>query len=128
MARIHTLGKEERLKSRKIIQQLFADGRKIVLPPYRALYLFDRVGNPGLKVGIAVSAKNFRKAVDRNRVKRLTRESFRLQKSALQQLLMEKELSMHVFFIYTAKELPVYDDLFAKVGEIIKRLIAQVAK
>lgn len=76
-----------------------------------------------LQAGVGVSSKYFKKAVDRNRIKRLMREAYRLQKNELQQFLKEQEKSMSVFFLYQGKELPAYEDVCEKMSIIIKRLI-----
>jgi ribonuclease P protein component len=122
LAKQFTLGKNERLKSRKSIEQLFSEGKKIVAAPYKALYIFEHADEPGLLFGVGVSSKIFKKAVDRNRVKRLTREAYRLQKNKLQEKLRTARAHMNVFFIYTAKELPEYNDVYDKVGTVLKKL------
>ena len=71
---------------------------------------------------MSVSTRHFKKAVDRNRIKRLMRESYRLQKNNLQTVLEEKHLNLAVFFIYTGKELPEYTLIFEKIGGAIKKI------
>ena len=123
VAKQFTLGKHERLKSRKSIEQLFSEGKKIAVAPYRVNYMFHlSAGTPALLFGAAVSAKNFKKAVDRNRVKRLVREAWRLQKNYLKESVNAKNVQLHVFIIYTGKELPAFDDTHKKVGAILKKL------
>lgn len=127
MAKQFTLGKEERLKSRKAIEQLFKEGKSFSVAPYRIFYLLSgerkvESGERELKVGVGASTKNFKKAVDRNRVKRLTREAYRLQKKELQEKLKETNACMNLFLIYTAKELPDYKLVSAKLGVILKKL------
>jgi ribonuclease P protein component len=61
--------------------------------------------------------------VDRNRIKRLTREAYRLQKNTLQQKLLEAEKQLNVFFIYTGKEIPDYLLIKEKTTQILNRLI-----
>lgn len=73
--------------------------------------------------GVGVSNKNFKKAVDRNRIKRLTREGYRLQKQNLCDLLNEKKQQLAVFLIYTGKELPVHTMVNEKIGLILLRLL-----
>lgn len=123
MAKQFTLGKDERLKSRKAIDQLFKEGQRFSVPPFRVCYQFTAAE---LKFGITVSAKNFKKAVDRNRVKRLAREAWRLQKNELQQVLPEKNKGLDVFLIYTAKELPDYSLIEAKVSIVLKKFLKLV--
>jgi ribonuclease P protein component len=121
----YTLNKTQRLKSRKAIDALFANGTAFSLFPFRVIYKLDKKeeGKPNLQCGFSVSAKRFKKAVDRNRIKRLTRECWRLQLKPLDEKLTEQLLQSNVFLIYMGNELPEYDELFKKVTAVIKRLI-----
>ena len=76
-----------------------------------------------LQAGIGVSTKYFKKATDRNRIKRLMREAYRLQKIILQDHLQKSQLKLSVFILYTGKELPGYKLVFEKFGIILNRLI-----
>lgn len=121
MKAIHTLGEKERLKSRKSIGLLFQQGRKLSLPPLRAVYLSVPAAE-GLRIGVSVSTRQFSRAVDRNRVKRLIREAWRLQKNELQGLLREKQRGLHVFILYTARELPDFQSIYGRTGQLIRKL------
>lgn len=133
MSKQFTLRKEERLKSRKSIEQLFSEGKSFTIIPFKIFYIVSPYAidqpptdNSGLQFnlqfGVGVSTKNFKKAVDRNRVKRLVREAYRLQKSELQNKLSERKLQMNLFFIYTGKGIPEYKDVCSKVNLILNRL------
>lgn len=124
MAGRATLGKKERLKSRKLIGQLFSDGQRMSAPPYRVTYLFVPDKAPLLQAGVTVSTRFFKKSTDRNKIKRQTREAWRLQKQALQEQLRGE---LYVFFIYQENELPLYETVHAAVGRIIQQLIKRTA-
>ncbi len=124
MSKQFTLGKEERVKSRKLIDELFSEGKKFSLAPFRIHYLYAD-HSPGreakLQLGAGVSKKIFKKAVDRNRVRRLTKEAWRLQKNPLQEKLpVKKQLS--VFLLYTGKQIESYQLVSEKVKKIIDKL------
>ena len=79
-----------------------------------------------LQAGVGVSSKNFKKAVDRNRIKRLIREAYRLQKIPLQQLMLSRSKEMRIFLTYTWKEMPEYAVLSAAVGKCLNKLLKQL--
>lgn len=53
------------------------------------------------------------------------REAYRLQKNELQSQLNEQKKSLHVFIMFTGNELPQYDLVFTKIGNVIKRLLKE---
>ena len=121
MAKQYTLGKNERLKSRKQIELLFSEGKKFVVAPFRIFYLFH--DSPlSLQFGVGVSSKNFKKAVDRNRIKRLTKEAYRLQKNNLKEKIKSSGKELNLFFIYTSKEMPDYNLVNDKLALALKKL------
>ena len=120
MGKQFTLGKNERLKSRKSIEQLFNDGHRFSHTLFKVFYIQN--DKPGLQFGVGVSSKNFKKAVDRNRIKRLTKEAYRLQKNGLQQQLKEKKTGLDLFIIYTGKELPEYKNVYKNITVILQKL------
>jgi ribonuclease P protein component len=126
----YTLGKTERLKSRKLIDEVFKQGKAFSVFPFRVVYLLkdssiieNPTENSKLQTGFTVSTKYFKKAVDRNRIKRLMREGYRLQKNELFELVQAHNFQLSVFFIYTGNELPEYKIIHEKVGSVLKRLI-----
>lgn len=133
MAKQFTLRKKERLKSRKLIEQLFQEGVTFSIPPYRVFYLLEKKPVDGktstttkgasIQFGVGVSGKNFKKAVDRNRIKRLTREAYRLQKPGLQESLMQKKLLLNIFFVYNNKDIPEFTLVKEKVNVILNKLL-----
>jgi len=127
MPKEFSLGRNERLKSRKLIEQLFAEGKHFILAPYRVYYLVKTkeskaASSFNMKFGIGVSGKNFKKAVERNKIKRLTREAYRLQKKELSALVRVNKKQLNIFFIYTAKDLPRFNIVMEKVKLILNKL------
>ena len=123
----YTLGKEERLKSRKTIEQLFREGKAFTIFPLRVIYLRrDLAVLPQpipLQAGFTVSTLHFKNATDRNRIRRLMKETYRLQKHLLEQQHEGKESGLAVFFIYVGKELPPYELVREKMNLALQRLI-----
>ena len=120
-----TLGKKERLKSRKQIEKIFAKGKVLNLAPFRVSFLFGTFAET-LQSGFGVGSRNFKKAVDRNRIKRITREAYRIQKESLLDALANNKRSLVLFFIYTGKELPAFETVRQKMAIILERLIKLV--
>ncbi len=117
-----TLGKEERLKSRKLIDRLFKEGKSFNLFPFRVLYIFPENATQPLQAGFVAGSRYFKKAVDRNRIKRLTKEAYRLQKNELEILLIASNQKLAVFFIYTGREIPDHAMVNEKMAALLQRL------
>jgi ribonuclease P protein component len=119
---LFTFKTNEKLKSRKLIQQLFKDGKSFPHFPLRVIYMQPENNRSHLQSAFSVSSKKFKKAVDRNRIKRLMREAYRLQKFSLQDELEKKGRYLAVFIIYTGNEIPAYDFISEKMAAILLRL------
>lgn len=79
-----TYPKKEKLKSKKLIEQLFNEGKAVTVFPLKLIYLETTfTDNTNIKASVSVSKRNFKSAVDRNRIKRLLREAYRLNKHEL---------------------------------------------
>jgi ribonuclease P protein component len=121
MANQFGLGKEQRLKSQKVIEELFNGGKSFSSGSIRVHYLFTENG-PVLQFGAGASTRNFKKSVDRNKIKRRLREAWRLQNLPLTELLLQQNHKLAVFFIYSGKELPEYKVVFDSTTRAISRL------
>ncbi|HEX2533109.1 MAG TPA: ribonuclease P protein component [Chitinophagaceae bacterium] len=123
----NTLGRKERLKSRKAVEALFSGGKSIGCFPLRVYYRFEKAAEPAagpLQAGVSVSKKHFKRAVDRNRIKRLLREAYRLNRAPLAQCLSDRALKATVFLIFVDKTLPAYP----VVEEAVQRALVTLQK
>jgi len=119
----HTLGKDKRLKSRKLIGYLFEKGKTFSAYPLRVIYISNQeAGGATLQAGFTVSGKKFKRAVDRNRIKRLMREAYRLQQHSLLDRLEKTGNRMALFFIYTGKEMPDQPLVHEKMGVTLEAI------
>ena len=115
--------KTERLKSRKQIEVLFAGGKSFSVFPIRVTYqCFPSKEESGLQIGVTASKKYFKKAVERNRIKRLLREACRLQKETIQTQLRNSHQRGVVFFVYTGKTIASFDVIKTAMAKCLKRL------
>ncbi|MBV9988469.1 MAG: ribonuclease P protein component [Chitinophagaceae bacterium] len=115
--------KKEKLKSRKRLGELFATGRSFSIFPVKVFFTATEMQEKGsVQAGVGVSARNFKKAVDRNRIKRLLRECYRLNKTALTEAAAAKHKALGVFFLYVGKDLPEYPALTEKMIAALNRL------
>lgn len=121
MRKRYGLSKAQRLKSRKSIDALFEKGKGFSVFPIRVVYAVVE-GEVGVKVGVSASKRNFKKAVHRNRIKRLLREAYRLQQEEFVTTVTASGKSLALFFNYTDKILPTFDTIAAAMAKCLVRL------
>ena len=120
----NTLGKQERLKSKKLIEKLYAEGDSVKTFPLRLMYVQTaHTSEFPCQVGVSVAKRNYKLAADRNRLKRLMRETYRLQKQIVYNNLDEP----YVFMIsYIGREEIKYEDLYLKMEKLLTLFIDKV--
>lgn len=98
---------EEKLKSKKTIDKLFSEGKSVSQNGFTLVYLMGPLLSlyPA-QAGFSVPKRNFKHAVDRNRVKRLMREAYRAHKKTLYEKLLAPKQQVALMFVYKGKELP----------------------
>lgn len=118
-----TFPKKEKLKSRKLFDQLFAEGKGIKTGNVKLIYLKTKLPEEVLfQVGVAVPKKNFKSAVKRNRIKRLLRESYRLNKHLI---FNNSEGAFAFLFLYLGKEIPDYNTIERNIQTILQKFIKE---
>jgi len=116
--------KSERLSSHKHIQRLFSEGKSFSIHPFVVKYLNLKDQElASHQVLISVSKRNFKRAVDRNRIKRQIREAYRLNKHIIADLPDKYAIA----YIYTFKEKIPYKNLEDKLIECLSRLKTELA-
>ena len=129
MAKLFTLNASERLKSRKLMERVFKTGTRWNKFPFRVSFLIDKDSEDGtIKFGCSAPVRNFKKAVDRNRVKRLMKEAFRLEKHLLAEQLKQKNARLVVFVIYTSPGLPKFETIKTSMNELVLKLKDEIQK
>ena len=120
----NTLGKQERLKSKKLIEKLYSEGDSVKIFPLRMMYVQTvHTSEFPCQVGVSVAKRNYKLAVDRNRLKRLMRETYRLQK----QIVYNNLDKPYVFMIsYIGSEEIKYEDLYLKMEKLLTLFIDKV--
>ncbi len=118
-----TYPKNEKLKSRKTIDLLFTKGKSVSKYPLRLVYIpLDESEEISIKIGVSVSKKHFKHAVDRNYYKRVLRETYRLNKSILQNI----DQPYAIMFFYQTKDRLDYDTINTKTIQLFEKFLAQI--
>lgn len=119
-----TFKKEERLTSKKIIDKLFSEGDSFLSFPLKIVYCKTELPSKyPVQAAFSVGKRNFKLAVDRNRIKRKIRETYRLKKHELYEALKDEQMA--VFFVFIGKETPEYEVVEKAMQRGIKKIIIE---
>ena len=120
----NTYPKTEKLKSKTTIDLLFSEGKSISKYPLRLVYVPINLENgEQIKMGVSVSKKYFKKAVDRNYFKRVLRETYRLNKHLL---LENSEKKYGFMFFYQTKDRLTYQEINEKTIQLFEKFVASI--
>ena len=129
---MNTFKKEERLCSKKLIEELLQNGSSFLLYPLKVVWLVKPLTEPSpfpAHLVISVAKKRFRRANKRNRVKRLIRETYRINKEdLLYQFLKEHNLNLSLMLSYVGNDIFTFADLERKLKLCLIRLIKEIEK
>ena len=122
-SRKFTFGKVERLNSKIQIGELFTKGDSFFKYPFKVIvHRSIETEIPLVSILITVPKRNFKKAVDRNRIKRLIREAYRLNKHIIYEHLGQNNIRLNLAFIYTAKSILSYQEIERKIILILQTI------
>jgi ribonuclease P protein component len=126
---MQTFSKDERLCSEVLFSELLEKGSSFFVHPFKVVWLkTEHPGKSPVQLAISVPKKKFKRAVQRNRVKRLIREAYRKNKQELYSALAENELKLTVLVVYTAATEPPYSEVESKIKLILQRLVKEHAQ
>ena len=136
MSKVFTYQKSDKLKSRKQTQHLFSTGQAINVFPIRLIYTIEPIISSAitpsltslLQAGVGAPSRTFRKPVQRNRVKRLLREAYRLEKpNFISQAALDNK-RVNLFFLYTDALVLTQVEIQGKVKEALALLVIKLNK
>ncbi|MAG90973.1 MAG: ribonuclease P protein component [Rhodobacteraceae bacterium] len=110
-----SFSKDERITNKKIIQNLFESGKKIIFSPFILKYLDERKESKN-KVLISVSKSKIKSSVKRNLLKRRIRESYRLNKNII------KGLGYSFAFVYSSSKILSYNEINKSLVELLNKV------
>ncbi|MFN8309279.1 MAG: ribonuclease P protein component [Chitinophagales bacterium] len=115
--------KNERLCKLGLIEMLFREGKAVHHNGFTLVYFFTPLPNPTpAQILMSVPKKNFKRAHDRNRIKRLLRESWRHRKGALYMKLHQHQMQMALALVYKGSAIPAFDVVNAAIDKLLLKL------
>ena len=112
--------KHEKLKSKTAIDLLFSQGKSVSKYPLRLVFVENPDGKEKMQIGVSVSKKHFKKAVDRNYFKRVLRETYRLNKHLL---LDNLSAPFSFMFLYQSKDRLPFEEINKKTIQLFEKFL-----
>jgi len=134
MSKIFTYQQKDKLKSRKQLQNLFALGKSMSNAPLRLIYTLENITEENqasssplvIQAGVGAPTKQFKKAVQRNRVKRLLREAYRLELPAFRAQLPLQGMRLNIFILYMEANVLPQIEINATMKLILNQLVKRI--
>jgi ribonuclease P protein component len=123
-----TFRKKEKLCSQKLIGEMFLSGNSFLCYPLKVTWMKaeELQSEFPVQVAFSVPKRIFKRAHDRNRLKRLMREAYRLQKSSLYKVADNEKMKIILMFVYIGKEQTQFNRIETSVGKVISRMIKEI--
>ena len=118
--------KKEHLCGDKNIEKLHTSGKSFLVYPLRIVYLVVENEDVPVRVIVSVSKKKFKRAVKRNKIKRLMRETYRLNKTDVTNFVNENKHHLHIAFQYIANEIEPFQSINEKMILALKKIIQKL--
>lgn len=119
----YTFKKEERVTGNKRISTLFACGRSFLVYPFRVVfYEYEGIASAPVSVLISIPKKRLKRATARNRMKRLVREAYRINKGLLLSHLLTENHRVDIAFVYVKDEISGYDKVEKSVCSSLREI------
>lgn len=124
----YTFKKEQRVTGTKRVDAIFASGKSFISYPLRVVYLqYEQSLTPKCSILVSVPKKRIKKAVHRNRIKRLVRESYRLNKKLTYDLDISEQ-SLDIAFIYVKDTMSDYAEIERAMQKALKQIAIRITK
>jgi ribonuclease P protein component len=127
LGKLFTYNRKEKLKRKKMLDQLFAGKQTVSQFPVRIFFTQHAIHPTApVQAGVGCSSRTFKKAVHRNRIKRLLREAWRLNKAPIYELAQNQNKGISLFILYTGKELPQQQELLQVLPFLLQKMAQQL--
>lgn len=113
-----SFGKKEKLKSKKLLTQLFEEGKSISNYPLKLIFIPIQHKSVPIQAGVTVAKRNFKSAVRRNKIKRLLREAYRLNKEGV---FNNTNGNFAFLFLYLGNDMPSFEQLDQKMKLVLNK-------
>jgi len=125
----HTFPKAEHLTGKLAIEHLFGQGEGFIAFPLRVVYqLVPKETSPAIQVLVSVPKKRFKHAVDRNRFKRLIRESYRLNKQPLCETVEQTDYTLRIALCAVSNEIPTFEIVQDKMQLALTKMQRRISE
>ena len=118
--------KQERICRRNDFNFLFSDGESFFSYPFRCVFCGKESDEPLVRIAVSVGKKKFKLATDRNRIKRLIRETYRLEKHSLYGFIQEHPTTWDILIIYTENKILDHKQFQHGMQTLIKKMAERI--